>query len=208
MRAASAVSRTVGPFAGGVLPTAVRSCRFRRILIKTLWRGRPGFRARTPALLPRRRRQVLKQRRASSRSAGPTECAGRSNPVPLRPSRSAAPRRPLDPAAASHDLQRSRRGFDQLQPNPGWVAERFKAPVLKFDGGRAVLSPFVPEHIVFNRLDRTVLPFHPKAFRAVSARLGPKLGPRPILAFMAPSATGAARFSRQCHRQLAEGCVG
>jgi hypothetical protein len=54
------------------------------------------------------------------------------------------PRRPLDPVAATHDLERPRRGFDQLQPNPGWVAERFKAPVLKFDAGRVGASRPVP----------------------------------------------------------------
>ena len=57
-----------------------------------------------------------------------------------------APRRPLDPAAASHDLQRSRRGFDQLQPNPGWVAERFKAPVLKTGVPARVPWVRIPPH--------------------------------------------------------------
>jgi hypothetical protein len=36
-------------------------------------------------------------------------------------------------------------------------------------------------------------------FLRVSARLGPKLGPGPILAFLAGSARGAGRLSRQCH---------
>ena len=72
-RSASAVSRTVGPFAGGILKTALRSCRFRRIFIKTLWRGRSRSPARTPALRPRQHRQFLKQGRASSRSAAPAD---------------------------------------------------------------------------------------------------------------------------------------
>src|SRR5580693_5713575 len=46
MRAASAASRTVGVFAGGILPAAVRSCRFRRILMKTSGEARSGFPAR------------------------------------------------------------------------------------------------------------------------------------------------------------------
>jgi|HubBroStandDraft_3_1064219.scaffolds.fasta_scaffold183189_2 hypothetical protein len=111
---------------------------FRRVFIKTLWRGH---------LLPRQRRQVLKQGRSSSRSAPPDGIRAVRMPIlAIRPPRTPAPRRPLDPAAASHDLQQSRRGFDQLQPNPGWVAERFKAPVLKTGVPARVPWVRIPPH--------------------------------------------------------------
>jgi hypothetical protein len=51
------------------------------------------------------------------------------------------------------------------------------APVLKFDGGRAVLSPFVPERIVCSGLEAGVMLSCPPSFRPVAGRLGPNLGP-------------------------------
>jgi hypothetical protein len=114
---------------------------------------------------------------ASNRSVGIWAVA-RMPVLAIRPPRTPAPRRPLDRAAASHDLQQSRRGFDQLQPNPGWVAERFKAPVLKFDGGRPVPSLFVPVRIRFQRLS---VRCDPLSSRFISSRIGvfgSKLGSR------------------------------
>jgi hypothetical protein len=112
---------------------------------------------------------------ASNRFVG-IRAVARMPVLAIRPSRTPAPRRPLDRAAASHDLQQSRRGFDQLQPNPGWVAERFKAPVLKFDGGRAGPSPSVPGRVPFQHLRGRC---HPLSSRFISSRggvFGSKLG--------------------------------
>src|ERR1700720_2170322 len=82
---------------------------------------------------------------ASNRFVG-IRAVARMPVLAIRPPRTPASRRPLDPAAASHDLQQSRRGFDQLQPNPGWVAERFKAPVLKTGVPARVPWVRIPPH--------------------------------------------------------------
>jgi hypothetical protein len=127
--------------------------------------------AATPASLETRARQL------AFRAPDGIRAVARMPVLAIRPPRTPAPRRPLDPAAASHDLQQSRCGIDQLQPYPGWVAERFKAPVLKFDGGRAVPSPYVPRRVRFQCFRGRHDPSRHASFRPVAGRLGPNLGP-------------------------------
>jgi hypothetical protein len=67
-------------------------------------------------------------------------------PATWSPKSRGNPEATLDPVAASHDLERPRRGFDQIQPNPGWVAERFKAPVLKTGVPARVPWVRIPPH--------------------------------------------------------------
>jgi hypothetical protein len=133
---------------------------------------------------------------ASNRFVG-IRAVARMPVLAIRPPRTPAPRRPLDRAAASHDLQQSRRVFDQLQPNPGWVAERFKAPVLKFDGGRAVPSPFVPGRVRFQCFRGRSHPFSSRLISSRSGAFGSKLGSHPSRAVIGDGCVSASGTGRR-----------
>ena len=133
MRAASAVSRTVGPFAEGILPTAVSILSLSPNFHQNLWRGPLCFPARCPRTPPTAAPASLETRAdrpAFRRSdALPPATRGTNIAVPAYPS--GGPRGDPLTSPPAHLIFSDAGGFDQLQPNPGWVAERFKAPVLK-----------------------------------------------------------------------------
>ena len=87
---------------------------------------------------------------------------------------------------------------------PGWVAERFAAPVLKFDYARAVRFPLVWESTVFKHLWSPLLPQWPSRLQAISRRLGPKLGPPGLFQ---PASEQIAQINFAAPRgRLREGC--
>jgi hypothetical protein len=64
-----------------------------------------------------------------------------------------------------------------LKYQHGWVAEWFKAPVLKFAAARAVPYRLCQDVSFFNGLAANLIPSRRASFRPVSGRLGPNLGP-------------------------------